>query len=83
MLFVEMEIPAKTARQLASFPQERNFGFLLELLLHRGWKNLRKQKTTNLRLSDVIWLFNAAMLTASPLFQYLSSFGHGHFLLIL
>ena len=23
--------------------------------------------------------FNAAMLTASPLFQYLSLFGHGHF----
>ena len=57
VLFVEMENPAKTPKQLASFPQKKDFCFLLELFLHRGWKSLGKQKSTNLRLSDVIWLF--------------------------
>ena len=60
MLSVEMEIPGRSCQNsqaIGVIPARKDFCFLLELLLHRSWKSLGKQKSTNLRLSDVIWLF--------------------------
>ena len=60
MLFVEMEIPGKSCQNsqaIGVIPARKDFCLLLELFLHRGWKSQGKQKSTSLRLSDVIWLF--------------------------
>ena len=51
VLFVEMEIPGNSCQ---NFPQKK---IVVGVILHRGWKSLGKQKSNNLRLPDVIWLF--------------------------
>ena len=59
VLFVEMEIPGKSCQnsQAIGVIPAKKILFLLELFLHRGWKSLGKQKSINMRLSDVIWMF--------------------------
>ena len=60
VLFVEMEIPGNSCQNsqaIGVIPAKKDFCFLLELFLHRGRTKSRKTESTNLRLSDVIWLF--------------------------
>ena len=50
VLFVEMETPGKSCQNsqaIGVIPARKDFCFLLELLLHRGWKSLGKQISTN------------------------------------